>query len=229
MDRSRLQQMLDTFDDKIDYVRKTMIGVPKTFLIDLGTQITDQEYGIAGNMFFVWEAPDEQSYINVKINTTKEDAIPFSVHTGVRTPFDRLFITTPAGQAGNMRIIYGTEAPELLELIDHRSTTVAGVSGTLDELKGDLVPEGFTGVTVGVAATLLLAANVDRKSCIIQALSTNGANIFLGFDNTVTVGGAPGTWFAELQPGMWYSVDDYRGDIYGIAAVVGNYVGVGEV
>lgn len=229
MDRTRLQQMLDTFDDKIDYVRKTMIGVPKTFVIDLSVQLTDQEYGIAGNLFFIWEAPDEQSYINVKINTTKEDAIPFSVHTGVRTPFDRLFITTPAGQAGNMRIIYGTEAPELLELIDNRSTTVAGVGGVLDELVGDLTPEGFTGVATGVGvATLLLAANVNRKSCIVQALSTNTGPVFLGYDNTVTVGGAPGIWFAELQPGDVYTVDDYRGDIYGISTAA-QVVGVGEV
>lgn len=226
---TNFKNLLDTFDSKIDYVRKTMIGVPKKLVIDLGLALNDQKYGIAGNMFFVWEAPDESSYVNVRINTTKEDAIPFQVHTGVRTPFDALYITTPAAQAGNMTIIYGTEAPELLELIDHRSTTVAGVGGMLDELRGDLVPEIWGGVTVGVAATLVVAANVARKSVIIQALSSNAGNVFLGFANTVTVGGAPGTWFAELQPGMSYGVDDYRGDIYGIAAVAGNIVGVGEV
>jgi len=44
----------------------------------------------------------------------------------------------------------------------------------------------------------------------------------------VTVGGAPGIWFAELQPGMWYGVDDYRGPIWGIATAA-QVVGMGEV
>jgi len=200
------------------------------FTVNLGAAIVDQPFNISGNMFRIWSAPDEASYVYIKINESNEPAVPYQVHTGARTPFDKLLITTPAGQAGDMIIIYGTEAPDMLEMIDDRSTTVAGVGGVLDELRGDLVPEAFIGIAVTAApgATLIAAANGTRKSIIIQALSTNTGNVFLGFANTVTVGGAPGIWFAELQPGMWYSVDDYRGDIYGIATAA-QVVGVGEV
>ena len=227
-----IDEILDSFAKKISYVRRGPVGVPKMFTIDLGVAET-RIFHIAGNMFRIWSAPDESSYVTIRINEPGEPAIPYQVHTGTKTPFDKLIITTPAAQAGDMQIIYGTEAPDLLEMIDDRSTTVAGVGGVLDELRGDLIPENFVGVDILAApgASLIWAARADRKSIIIQAPSTNTGSVFLGFANTVTVGGvpgAPGIWFAELQPGMWYSVDDYRGPVYGIATAA-EVVGVGEV
>lgn len=224
-----IDNILSSFSEKIDYVRRGPIGVPKMLTIDLGTAET-RTFNIAGNMFRIWSAPDEASYVNIRINESGEPAIPYQVHTGAKTPYDKLIIETPAGQAGDMIIIYGTEAPELLEMIDDRSTTVAGVGGVLDELRGDLAAEAFIGIAIGAApgATEIMAARGDRRSCIVQALSTNTGNVFLGYANTVTVGGAPGIWFAELQPGMAWWVDDYRGPVWGIATVA-EVVGMGEV
>lgn len=205
------------------------MGVPKTIKIDLGTPEVNREFSISGNLFYIYSAPDESSYVNIRVNETREHAIPFTVHTGLETPFYRLYITTPAGQAGTIIIIYGTEAPELLRILDSRSVTVAGVGGVLEELRGDVTPENFIGVTITAApgATLIMAARAARKACSIQALSTNTGSVFLGFADTVTVGGAPGIWFAELQAGMSFSVDDYRGPIYGIATAQ-QIVGTGE-
>jgi hypothetical protein len=224
------EKSLDTFQQKIEYVRRGPMGVPQMLIINLAVVVTDQIFNIAGNMFQIWSMPDESSYVNIKVNESNQPAIPYQIHTGIKTPFHKLLITTPAGQAGDMILIYGTEAPEMLEMIDARSTTVAGVGGVLDELRGDLTPENFIGVTITAApgATLIMAARAARKSCIIQALSTNTGSVFLGFANTVTVGGAPGIWFAELQPGMAWTCDDYRGDVYGIATAQ-QIVGSGEV
>jgi len=222
-------EITDTFSQKIAYVRRGPMGVPKMFTVNLGAAIVDQPFNISGNMFRIWSAPDEASYVNIKVNHSSEPAIPYQIHTGARTPFDKLLITTPPAQAGDMIIIYGTEAPDMLEMIDDRSTTVAGVGGVLDELRGDLTAEAFIGVTIAAApgATLIMAARAGRKACIIHALSTNTGNVFLGFADTVTVGGAPGIWFAELEPGMAFCVDDYRGPIYGIATAA-QVVGTGE-
>ena len=222
--------IIDSFAQKIEYVRRGPVGVPKMFAIDLGVAAIDVPFNLSGNMFRIWSAPDEASYVNIKVNASSEPAVPYQIHTGAKTPFDKLLITTPAGQAGEMLIIFGTEAPDMLEMIDDRSTTVAGVGGVLDELRGDLTPENFTGVTITAApgATAIFAARADRKSCIIQALSTNTGSVFLGFADTVTVGGAPGIWFAELQPGMAWSCDDYRGPVWGIATAQ-QIVGSGEV
>lgn len=214
------------FTEKIEFVKQRSMGVPKMFNIDLSIAATDQVYNLAGNFFFIWGAPDESSYISIKVNETRENAIPFSVHTGAETPFYRLFITTPGGQSGTMQIIYATEAPEFLRLIDNRSTTVAGVGGILDELRGDLVPERWgLEVTVGNAvAVQMLPAYAFRKACIIQAKSTNAGIVYLGFDNTVTTT----TWVAELQAGMSFTVDNYRGPIWARATMAGQLASYGE-
>ena len=225
----QIDKLLTSFPEKIDYVRRASMGVPKMFIVNLALPITDFIYNLAGNLFYIWDAPDQTSLINIKVNNSGEPAIPYTLHTGAITPFDKLLITTPAGQAGDMILLYGTEAPDMLEMIDQRSTTVAGVGGVLDELRGDLVPENFIGITIAAApgATLIMAARAARKGCCIQALSTNTGSVFLGFADTVTVGGAPGIWFAELQAGVPFTIDDYRGPIWGIATAQ-QVVGTGE-
>jgi len=216
---------LDDFSRKIEYVRRGPMGVPKILTIDLAVVAVDHIYDVSGNIFYIWSAPDESSYISIKVNETSQPAIAYSVHTGLETPFHRLIITTPAGQAGNIVLIYGTEAPELLRLIDNRSTTVAGVGGVLDELRGDLTPENWGAeVAVGVAAVQLYAANVVRKSAIIQSKQVNAGLVYVGFDNTV----GPTIWVAELQAGMAFSIDDYRGPLWAEASIAGQLVGGGE-
>lgn len=214
-----------TFTDKIELVKRESMGVPKSFQINLGMARTDQEFNLSGNLFYVWDAPDASSYIQIKVNETREPAIPFRLSTGMVTPFHRLFITTPAGQAGTITIIYGTEAPEFLELIDNRSGSIASLDDILAELRGDVTPETVGAeITVNVAAVQVLAANADRKGATVQAKSTNTGIVYIGFDNTVT----NTRWVAELQPGMSFSIDDYRGDIYAYGSAAGQMVGYGE-
>lgn len=214
------------FAEKIDLVKKSSMGVPKVINIDLSIALTDQIYNLAGNVFYIYSAPGESEYIGIKVNESREPQINYSVHTGLETPFYRLFITTPAGQAGTIQLIYGTEAPELLRILDHRSTTVAGVGGILDELRGDITPENWgTEITVGNAAAVqILAANAARKGCIIQAKAVNAGIVYIGFDNTV----ATNKWIAELQASMPFTVDDYRGPLFARADAVGQLVGYGE-
>lgn len=223
-----LEQVLETFAAKINFVRRTSMGVPKIINIDLAIPLTDQEYNFAGNMFYIWQAPDDTSYLEIKVNNTREPAIPFTVQTGLETPFDRLLITTPAGQAGTITLIVATEAPELLQIIDNRTSTIVGFTDILDELRGDVTPENWGEITVGVAAVQLLAANVDRKACSICSDANNAGNIYLGFTNGVTTAAGGNLWVECLRPGESWGVDDYRGPIYAIATVAAQLVGTGE-
>ncbi len=217
------------FQEKIELIRKTSMGVPKIINIDLGTAIADQEFNIAGNLFYVFNAPSEAEYVGIRINETREPMINFSALTGMETPFYRLYITTPAGQAGTLQIIYGTEAPEMLRIIDNRSTTVAGVGGVLDELRGDVTPELVGAeITCGVAQVQLLAANANRKGCNLCADILNTGNVYLGFDATVTTSAGGDIWFHVLTPGASFQIDDYRGPIHAIATLANQEVGVGE-
>ena len=124
-----------------------------------------------------------------------------------------------------MRILIASMAPELFTVVDNRSAISLTMSDVLAQLQGDILPENWdTEKTVGTAAVLILAANANRKGCNVQAKSTNTGIIYVGFTNTVT----SSKWVAELQPGMSFSIDDYRGDIYAIATVAGQLVGWGE-
>jgi hypothetical protein len=218
---------LNDFTEKIRLVQRNSMGVPKSFQINLGTAIVDQELNLSGNAFYIWDAPDAASYINIRVNETRESAIPFRLGTGLITPFYRLYITTPPGQVGNMTIIYGTEAPEFLDIIDNRSGSVASLDDILDELRGDALPENWgTQIAVtAVAAVQILAANANRKGCTIQARNNNPGLVYIGFDNTVS-----GTkWVAQLAPGMSFSIDDYRGPLWAWGDASGtHYVGFGE-
>ncbi len=217
------------FQQKIEIVRRLSAGVPKIINIDLAIPLVDQEYSISGNLFYIYSAPGEAEYVGIKVNETREPMINYSAHTGLETPFYRLYITTPAGQAGTLQIIYGTEAPELLTILDHRSTTAAGVGGILDELRGDVTPEIVGAeIAVGVAQVQLLASNAGRKGCSICADILNAGNVYLGFDNTVTTSAGGNIWFHVLGPGGSWQVDDYRGPIHAIATLAAQAVGVGE-
>jgi len=218
-------RIIESFSKKIDYVRKASMGVPKTFVIDLAVQILDQPYNLSGNVFYVWSAPNETDYVNIKVNKSSEPALQCFRQTGLRTPFEKLLITTPAGQSGDMVLLYGTESPEMLDIIDNRSATVAGLTDILAELQGDQLPEGYGQATIGVVQSQVLAANVDRKSFSIQAKSTNAGIVYVGFDNLVTAI----NWWAELQAGQSCDGDDYRGPIHAIATVAGQLIGFGEV
>lgn len=219
-------QVLETFAKKIAYVRRASMGVPKIFTVNLAIQAIDQVYNISGNIFYVWSAPNPRDTVSIKVNSSAEPAIPYVSQTGLETPFDKLLVTTPAGQTGDMVIMYATEAPELLRIIDNRSATIAAMDAIRDELQGDQVPENWGNeITVGNAAAVqVLAANANRKAMCCQAKGVNAGIIYLGFDNTVTTT----KWVAELQAGVPFSIDDYRGPIFARASAVGQLLGWGE-
>jgi len=222
-------RLLDTFAQKINYVRKASMGVPKMFTIDLAVPLLDQPYHISGNLYYVWSAPNAEDYVDIKVNKSSEPALRCLRQTGLITPFDKLLITTPAGQTGDMVLLYGTEAPELLNIIDNRSVTAIGLAGILAELQGDVLPESAAAeITVGAAQVQLLAASATRKAFSLCADINNTGTIYLGFDNTVTTAAGGNIWFHAMQAEAQFGIDDYRGPIHAIATAAGQLVGVGE-
>ncbi len=215
-----------TFPEQLAMIRSSDIGVPRRLDIDLSVAAVDHEYGLSANMFYVIEAPDGEMYIDVRFNKLNQDQHRLRRQVGIMTPLHTIFVTTPAGQSGTMTIIYGTEAPALLRVIDNRSATSLDMAAIRAELQGDTTPETWdTEKTVGSGAAVeIINANSDRKACILQAKSTNTGIVYVGFDNTVT----STKWIAELQAGMSFAVDDYRGDLWARASAAGQLVGWGE-
>lgn len=215
-----------TFAEQIKLIRSTDIGVPRRLDIDLSVAAVDHEYSLAANVFYVFDAPDGQMFIDVRFNKLNQAQHRFYRQTGLMTPMHTIFVTTPAGQTGTMTIIYGTEAPALLRIIDNRSATSLDMAAVRAELQGDTIPENWdTEITVGSGAAVeIINANADRKACTIQAKSTNTGIVYIGFDNTVTAT----KWIAQLQASQTFSVSDYRGDLWARASAAGQLVGWGE-
>lgn len=213
------------FGQDIEAMRR-LTRTLKVMNLNLATVVTDKEYAMGGNMFYVIHSPDAESYINVRFNDVSSPQMKLVRMLGLRVPHERVFITTPAGQTGTLTILHGLIDPDLFAIIDNRSATSLAIESLLNELRGDVVNENWGAeVTVGNAAAIIaLAANADRKGCCLQAKSTNGGIIYLGFDNTVTTT----KWIAELQAGVPFTVDDYRGDIYARADALGQLLGWGE-
>jgi len=202
------------------------ISAPQFLPIDLSVAQTDKEYSIAGNFFYIYAAPDQTSYITVKTNPSDISSPEYVFQTGFKGPFTKLYITTPAGQTGIMKIMIAAQDPQTFEVIDNRNGIATSMLDILEELQGIATPGTYdTSKTVNTTpAVLILAANTARKGCIIQSKEVNTGLIYLGFADTVTTS----KWFAQLQPGQAFSVDDYRGPIYAISDTAGQLVGSGE-
>jgi hypothetical protein len=202
------------------------LSAPQTIPIDLSVAVTDKELSIAGNSFYVFQAPDSSSYISVKVNRSDMPALDLVKQMGFRAPFTKLYITTPAGQAGIMKIIIAAEDATLFEIIDKRAVISQAMDSMFAELQGDIVPENWdTQKTVGTTpAVQVLAANATRKAAMVQANCSNTGIIYIGFDNTVSTT----KWVAQLQAGMSWPVDDYRGPIFAISDTAAQLLGWGE-
>ncbi len=214
-----------TFTDELREARKVTRPLNRLD-IDLSLAETDRKYNLAGNMFYIFHAPDNLVYVDVRFNEQGNPAHRLSWMLGLRTYFERVFITTPAGQAGTLTIIYGHESPQLPAIIDNRSATLMNLDAIRDELRGDTTPKNWgTEITVGSAAAVqVLAANADRKGMSCQGKSTNTGIIYVGFDDTVT----SSKWVGELQAGVPFGVDDYRGPLFARASAAGQLLGWGE-
>ena len=210
---------------------KEQIGQPYQLRLDLTQQVADLEFPLAGRVLAVWDAPSSMEYVDIKFNKQNAHPIRFSMGKVLAVPFTKLFITTPAGQAGNFDFLYGPDSFDVLRIypvapaLDMTLANVlATMAGVLDQLQGPEAEIAYGVQAVGVAAVNVLPADPARSGAIIQAASTNAGIIYLGFDNTV----AAANCFIELAAGQAWSVDDWRGDVFAEASIAAQSVNAGE-
>lgn len=219
----------DTFPEQMKDVRRREISPVRRINIDLSTIIVDQPFHLGGNFFYVWQTPGTNDYVNIKVNNNREIAAPYYQQTGQKVPFDTLYISTPAGQTGTLVLLYGTEWPDLVSLIDNRAAVSQDIADLLNQLEGDLTPDNWGELTAGVAQIQVAAANANRKSISICSDVANTGTVYIGFDNTVTTRAGGALWFHALSPGGFWSIDDYQGPIHVIATAANQYIGYAEV
>lgn len=223
--REQIKILTEFFDQQVEYIRRSSIGTPKKLHIDLSVAHTDLEMNIAGNFFYVINSASIDHFFEVKFNEQREPGHTLYQYMGFKTPYYRFYISNTVQAGGAVDIVYGTLASEFLDVIDNRSQIQGDITAVRDQLQGSTTAQGFGLVDIPANPTLIVPANVDRKSLIIQALYSNTDDVLIGYDNSLVIG----KYIARLKPGDVYMVDDYRGDIYGHAIVLGSDVSYGEV
>jgi len=213
-------------NDRISELIESRIAQPKRLTLNLALPITDREFHIGGTMFGIWDAPNASDTIQVRFNEQSADQIPMKRQKVIAAPFDKVFITVPAGLTGNMEILYGSGTVDYFRMYPNVAETTAALEAIRDELQGDLVHENYTNVTVNAAPVgTVLAANANRKGFDLQASPGNAGIIYIGFDFAVSTINCA----AALVAGQSYSRNDYRGVLVGVASVAGQRLIVGEV
>lgn len=204
------------------------IGQPRKLTLDLSLALTNHKFAISGTQFGVWHSPLESDEIQVRFNQNQAVEIPFRRGRVLAVPFNKVFITVPAGGTGNMDLLYGHGGMDLFRIfpsIPEPFTSMETILGDMrTELQGDVLPEGYGIDAVGVAAVEIVPANVDRVGCDIQARWDNAGIVYVGFDNTV----GPANYMACLAAGEGYTWDDYRGPVWAEASIAAQEVGWGE-
>lgn len=115
--------------------------------------------------------------------------------------FGRVTITNAdAGAAMTLKIACGDGS------IDDSSFVV---SGTVP-VQPSQSSTGTDAADVATGAAAKVFASATCKSVLIQADFTNGANVFIGFANTVSATRK----VIALSPGMAYQFDNFNGDIW---------------
>ena len=198
------------------------IAQPRRLTLNLAIPFTDRQFDIGGTTIGIWDSPNAGDTILIKFNDQSADPIPMRRQKVLTTPFDKVFITVPAGLAGNMEILYGSGTIQFFRMYPSDADAMAQL---VAELRGDLVAENYSTAVIGMVAAVVLAANANRKGFDLQAGLGNAGNIYIGFDGTVTAANCT----AALVAGQSYSRNDYRGDLYAIASAAGQLLNNGEV
>jgi len=204
---------------------QNQIAQPKRLTINLAMPFTDREFSIGGTMIGIWDSPNAGDTIQIRFNQQSANQIPMKRQKVLVVPFDKLYITVPAGLTGNMEILYGSGTIAYFRMYPNVAEQAETMDQIRDELRGDLVPENYGTAVIGMVAVVVLAANANRKGFDLQAGLGNAGNIYIGFTNAVTAANCT----AALVAGQSYSRSDYRGPLYAIASAAGQLLNNGEV
>ena len=224
---SWLTDLIDRSTQAIEMFRGRSNALLKKYTFNLNAA-GSQEINLAGNFIYAILGTDGLANVDVRFSRNDTDVDPYNLvqGLGITHPFDKLYITWTAQTNKTLAIWVGNLAPELLGVIDNRSNITSDIllTAILTQLTGTVTAGNFATVQVAAAATLIIAANANRKSLIIQNLLGNTGNLYLGFTNTVSAT----VCFVCLAPGQAWTTDDYQGAVYGLQTVANDRATYGE-
>lgn len=211
-------------NERISELIENKIAQPRRLTLNLALPITDREFHIGGTMIGIWDSPNATDTIQVRFNEVSADQIPMKCQKAIVTPFNKVFITVPAGLTGNMEILYGSGTINYFRMYPNVAEGAAVLEAIRDELQGDLDGD-FATYAVGIVQVFIRGVTPTRKGIDLQAALGNTGNIYIGFTAGVTAVNCA----AALVAGQSWSRNDYRGEIRAIASAAGQFLNCCEV
>jgi len=201
------------------------IAQPRRITLNLALPFADRQFDIGGTIIGIWDSPNANDTVQIRFNEVSADQIPMKRNKVIATPFNKIFITVPAGLVGNMEILYGAGTINYFRMYPNEAEGSVVMEQIRDELMGDLLPEDYGTDVIGLAAAQVYPASATRKGFDLQAGLGNAGNVYIGFDNGVLANNAA----ASLVAGQSYSRNDYRGPLFAIASAAGQLLNHSEV
>lgn len=170
---------------------------PKIYRIDLDSARSAKKMGIGGAFIWAYRASDTSAEVSIQFNNEMSDKMVFQVGSAIGGfKFAEVFVTHEA-QAGKWVDFWVIDQAAGINLLNPANvfTSVSLAKQPTLETVADVT------VTAAAAAAVVLAANADRKSALIQSPATNTQDIRLGDSDT---GAARGL---ILAPGDTMQVD----------------------
>lgn len=190
----------------------------KPFFISLNVAKNNEMIAVSGRYIRVYDASSENAQLTIKLQSdiaSAEFVLENQAYIKVDQQFDRILISC-AAQPGEWIKLFVADGPNVFDYFRAARNAISSIAAPVMTTGGTLLFQ--SAVSVGVAATLIQAANSKTTG---WAVKNNGSDIvYLGGDNTVSsANGYP------LEPGeslLW----DARQNLYGISATAGQDVRV---
>jgi hypothetical protein len=176
------------------------------------------QIGARGNYLIV--ASISASTIVVSLDGENEEQVIAGQKIYCRQAFSLLRIRNSGGAPATIVFFVTEDAMDLVDAANAAvlaaiAASVAGVDADTNRLlgiaAGTLLADTTVAATGGVG-TLLFAATATRRLVQIQALTTNGGTIYLGFTNAVS----SVSKIAELPAGASWYEEYYTGAVYAV-------------
>ena len=175
-----------------------------TFALDNAR--SEAEIAMTGSFIWVREATDNATEITVKFNSQAGPGIVFQKGMVISGPeFSKIYLTHAAQANKSITLVYGIQPTISLEnpAIALASVTVSAPVASANNFKS------IADVTlIGLATTLILAANLNRIEAIITNLAANAQTMRIGDAGAAAAEGI------ELAPGQTLiltTTDEIRG------------------
>lgn len=168
----------------------------KTITFDLTDARNLQQYEIGGSVLWAIDSTNASATMQIRLNDQLRDPIPVSIGLfikGVR--FSRIFVSNTAQAGESITLLYCTE-----EFNNIAIENPSGAVATVNMSKSNTL-QTAADVAVGAGATLVLAANANRRAAMIGNLAGNTHTMRAGDANVTATRGA------EVAPGESFVVE----------------------